>query len=70
VGEFVSELRRRVLAAEQSLLAARAEGDDYLQDVHAGELDSLRRLAASHGVALGGAVPAQGGPLRAEPVAG
>ncbi|RJK96266.1 hypothetical protein [Vallicoccus soli] len=75
MGEFATELRRRVLVAEQALLAARSDGDDYLQAVHTGELESLRRLAAAHGVALARTLPEQAPPApvalpEREPVAG
>ncbi|MFK4084850.1 hypothetical protein ACI2LF_12110 [Kribbella sp. NPDC020789] len=49
-GEFATDLRRRVAAARQALAAARSEGDLYAADIRVGELDSLLRLAADHGI--------------------
>ncbi|MGN6244488.1 MAG: hypothetical protein ACTHQ3_12575 [Motilibacteraceae bacterium] len=52
MGEFVAQLRQRVVDAQAALAQAEAEGDEYAASVHAGELESLRLLAASHGVAV------------------
>ncbi len=71
--EFVSELRRRIEQTVEDLSAARASGDDYLVDIRLGELESLARLAAEHGITVDGveeslsrhglATPAAGVPL-------
>ncbi len=47
--ELENQIRGRVLAAQESLLAAQAAGNDFLASVREGELDSLARLAAAHG---------------------
>lgn len=49
-GEFATDLRRRLREARQALELARAEGDFYLADVRAGELESLLRTAMEHGI--------------------
>lgn len=50
--EFTAQIGARVAAARASLATARADGDDYLVSVREGELDSLARLASSHGLTL------------------
>lgn len=52
MSEFGAELRRRFRRAEAALQSARETGDHYAADVHTGEIDSLRRLAAEHDVGL------------------
>jgi hypothetical protein len=52
VSDFAAELRLRFRQAQQALREARETGDDYAADVRAGELDSLRRTAAQHGIEL------------------
>ncbi|RJK97986.1 hypothetical protein [Vallicoccus soli] len=52
MGEFASELRRRVVAAEHALLQARVQGDEYGQSVLEGDLAALQRLADDHRVAV------------------
>jgi hypothetical protein len=54
MSEFASEMTDRVHAASTSLADAEAEGDDYLVDVRIGELESLARSAADHGVDVPG----------------
>jgi len=54
VSEFASELTDRVHAASTSLARAEAEGDDYLVEVRLGELESLARSAADHGLDVPG----------------
>lgn len=54
MSEFASEMSGRVDAARTSLVDAEAEGDDYLVDVRVGELESLARVAAEHGVEVPG----------------
>lgn len=52
MSEFDAELRHRFRRAQAALRAARETGDEYGADVHAGEIDSLRRLADEHDVTL------------------
>lgn len=54
MSEFASEMTDRVHAASTSMAHAEAEGDDYLVDVRLGELESLARSAADHGVEVPG----------------
>jgi hypothetical protein len=54
VTEFRSEIRERVAQTRTSLADAREHGDDYLVEIRLGELESLARLAAEHGVAVEG----------------
>ena len=46
--EFHSQLRDRAREALRQLAEAEAAGDDYLIDIHTGELDSISRLADEH----------------------
>jgi hypothetical protein len=50
--EFLDQLRHRVRNALADLERARAAGDDYSIQVHTGELESIARIAESHGVRL------------------
>jgi hypothetical protein len=52
VNQFADQLRTRVLEAREARDAAAAQGDSYLADVRTGELDSLLRMAADHGVLI------------------
>jgi hypothetical protein len=52
--EFGSELRRRIQQTVTDLADARASGDDYLVEVRLGELESLARVAAEHGITVDG----------------
>ncbi len=52
--EFPSEIRNRIANARSELSAAQEAGDDYLVGVHLGELESLARLAAEHGIEVEG----------------
>jgi hypothetical protein len=54
VTEFHKEIQLRALEARQSLAEARDAGDDYLAGIRLGEMQSLARIAAEHGVALEG----------------
>jgi hypothetical protein len=54
MSEFASEMTDRVVAARTSLADAEAAGDDYLAGVRVGELESLARVAADHGVEVPG----------------
>jgi hypothetical protein len=70
VTQFRTEINHRIATTQESLRRATAAGDHYLADVHLGELESLARLAASHGVHVAGvdeALAAHGG---ATPAAG
>ncbi len=50
--EFLDQLRHRVRQALDDLERARTAGDDYRVQVHTGELESMARIAESHGVRL------------------
>lgn len=52
--EFAGNLRRRVVAAQEAVRAARAAGDEHGAEAHEADLANLRRLAAEHGVPLAG----------------
>jgi hypothetical protein len=52
MSQFGAEIRSRVAAARSSLASAREVGDDYLVELLAGEIESLRRIAADHHVPL------------------
>lgn len=63
MNQFVEQLRTRVRVAREARDAATAQGDSYLADVRAGELESLLRMAADHGVSID-AVEAVGDDVR------
>ena len=50
MGEFVASIRERIRDEEAALRRATEGGDDYLVEVHTGELEDLRRLASEHGI--------------------
>lgn len=52
--QFDATISTRILAATRALDEARSTGDDYLADIHLGELESLARVAADHGLVLDG----------------
>lgn len=52
MSDFTTELLLRLRQAREALRAAEEAGDDYAADVRSGELDSLRRTAAQHGIPL------------------
>jgi hypothetical protein len=52
VSQFESDLRERIAAAQEAFEQARDEEDHYAMDVRTGELKSLRRMAAEHGIVL------------------
>lgn len=54
--QFRNEIMHRIAHVRAQLDAARAAGEDYLVEVHLGELESLARLAAEHDVHVGDAV--------------
>lgn len=54
MGEFFSEITRRLTEAQTSLHAARAEGDDFLVEARIAEIEDLRRLAARHDISVPG----------------
>ena len=74
--EFRHELSSRIAETQDSLAQARDAGDEYLVGVRLGELESLARVAAEHGVQLTGvqeslarhglATPVMGVPLRVD----
>jgi hypothetical protein len=55
VAGFRQEISNRVADLERRLDEADRTGDDYLVEVHLGELESMVRLAADHGITLDGA---------------
>jgi hypothetical protein len=56
VTQFRSEIIQRIGRVRAELDAARAAGEEYLVEVHLGELESLARLAAEHDIHIGDAV--------------
>lgn len=48
MSEFQREITARLESTRRSLAEAEQEGDDYLVQVHQGELESLERLFAEH----------------------
>ncbi len=50
--EFRRELRLRIVATQGDLRQARIARDDYLVQVHQGELEALSRIAAEHDVVV------------------
>ncbi len=53
--QFRNEIIRRIGHVRAELDAAHAAGEEYLVQVHVGELDSLARLAAEHDIHIGDA---------------
>jgi len=51
---FRYEISNRIATVQNNLDQAIATDDPFLVDVHVGELESLARLAADHGVAIEG----------------
>ena len=54
MSQFPNEIRHRIHSTRVSLVEARQSGDDYLVDIRRGELESLARVAAEHGVTVQG----------------
>lgn len=50
MGEFSTRLRQRIFDTESALRRAMYAKDPYAVQVEQGELDSLLRIAAEHGV--------------------
>ncbi|MGH6656164.1 MAG: hypothetical protein ACRDVE_13280 [Actinocrinis sp.] len=50
MGEFSIRLRQRIFDTESALRRAMYSKDPYAVQVEQGELDSLLRIAAEHGV--------------------
>ncbi len=50
MSDFRSEIGRRIAQTRAQLADATAHGDDHLVDVSLGELESLARIAADHGL--------------------
>ena len=50
MGEFAARLRQRIADAEAALRLAVSTRDVYAVQVEQGELESLLRIAADHGV--------------------
>jgi hypothetical protein len=55
---FHSEIRTRIAQTHADLAIAREAGDDYLAELHLGELEGLVRVAAEHGLPVDGGTPA------------
>jgi hypothetical protein len=53
MGEFSVRLRQRITDTETALRRAMYAKDTYAVQVEQGELDSLLRIAADHGVDVG-----------------
>jgi hypothetical protein len=54
VTQFDATISSRILEARTALDEALVDGDDYLADIRLGELESLARVAAEHGVQVEG----------------
>jgi len=54
VSQFHHELSARIAQTQDDLADAREAGDEYLVGVRLGELESLARVAAEHGVQIAG----------------
>lgn len=52
--QFHTEISTRIAQVRTEVREARAAGDDYLLEVRLGELESLARVAAEHGVQVEG----------------
>lgn len=52
MSQFAAELNRRINDARQALQQARAAGEHDAEQVYAGELDSLYRLADQHNIPI------------------
>lgn len=50
MSEFGTEVRERIAETLRQLEEADESGDEYGVQVHSGRLETLRRLAAEHGV--------------------
>jgi hypothetical protein len=54
VSDFRREISNRIAQTRGQLSRAEESGDDYLVEVHLGELESLARIAAEHDVSVDG----------------
>lgn len=54
MSQFRHEISNRITETRNNLDLAREAGDEYLVGVRLGELESLARVAAEHGVELDG----------------
>lgn len=54
MSQFHHELSSRIAETQDGLSRAREVGDEYLVGVRLGELESLARVAAEHGVEVAG----------------
>jgi putative N-acetylmannosamine-6-phosphate epimerase len=54
VTQFDATISTRISETRQALDEARSAGDDYMADVRLGELESLARVAADHGIRIEG----------------
>lgn len=74
--DFNAALTRRIAEVRRALTEARQAGEDYLVEVRLGELESMARVAAEHGVQVEGLeeslaehglrAPQLGAPLRVD----
>ena len=54
MSDFRREISNRIAQTRGQLSRAEESGDDYLVEVHLGELESLARIAADHDVSVDG----------------
>ncbi|HVN12215.1 MAG TPA: hypothetical protein VMT69_08980 [Kineosporiaceae bacterium] len=54
MSDFHHEISHRIAQVRGDLSSAAEAGDDYLVEVHLGELESLARIAADHDVSIDG----------------
>lgn len=54
MSDFRHEISNRIAQTRGQLSQAEATGDDYLVEIHLGELESLARIAAEHDVSVDG----------------
>jgi hypothetical protein len=61
--EFDASIRERLARTKAELAEARRSDDEYLVNMHLGELDSLARIAVDHGIEVDGVHEALTGSL-------
>jgi hypothetical protein len=54
VSQFHQEISNRIAETQEDLTRAQQAGDEYLVGVRLGELESLARVAAEHGIQIDG----------------
>jgi putative N-acetylmannosamine-6-phosphate epimerase len=70
VTQFDATISQRIQDARKALDEARGDGDDYLADIRLGELESLARVAAEHGILVEGVAETLAGYGLSTPAAG